>query len=211
MEDENDENSGCLTRELAKIGKPKKPRFTLSPKKSFAMPATAQNNNRLISTSSAAPMSAVNFELFQLQQTYTKPMQISNLSNINLNNNKYLLNRQLSSQASSSSSNQHLNSTLRIQNEFSPKKKVINSFTAAEIMKRIVVPPVGGNASRMARATNSLFNVANDLYKHSTTSRGKVKTSTIVELTRKMSQLRLSGLRGYGNDIWSRVWLNAAA
>lgn len=138
-------------------------------------------------------------------------MQINNLSNINLNNNKYLLNRQLSSQSSTSSSNQHLNSTLRIQNEFSPKKKVINSFTAAEIMKRIVIPPIGGNVSRMARATNSLLNVANDLYKHSTSGHGKVKSSTIVELTRKMAQLRLSGLRGYGNDIWSRVWQNAAA
>lgn len=78
-------------------------------------------------------------------------------------------------------------------------------------MKRIVVPPIGGNASRVARASNSLFNVANDLYKHSASSRGKVKSSTIVELTRKMAQLRLSGLRGYSNDIWSQVWQNAAA
>lgn len=209
VEDEIDENSGCLTMEPAKIEKTKKSRPPLSQKKSAAKPATAQNNNRLVATIGAAPMSAVNFELFKLQQTYTKPMQINNLSNINLNNNKYLLNRQLSSQPSPS--HQHLNSTLRIQNEFSPKKKVINSFTAAEIMKRIVIPPVGGNASRMARATNSLLNVANDLCKHSTAGRGKVKSSTIVELTRKMAQLRLSGLRGYGNDIWSRVWQNAAA
>lgn len=195
--------------EPAKIEKPKKSRPPLSQKKSPTKPGTAQINNQLVTTSSAAPMSAVNFELFKLQQTYTKPMQINNFSNINLNNNKYLLNRQLSSQPSPP--NPHSNSTHRIQNEFSPKKKVINSFTAAEIMKRIVIPPVGGNASRMARATNSLLNVANDLYKHSTTGRGKVKSSTIVELTRKMAQLRLSGLRGYGNDIWSRVWQNAAA
>lgn len=218
--DENDENSGGVAPEKpAKCEEWRtiamKPRPILAPKnRSPAKPAIAQMNNQLLSPIISASTSAVNAELFKLQQSYTKPMQMNNLSNINLNNNKYLLNRQLSTQplsSSSASSNKHLNSNFRIQNEFSPEKKVINSFTAAEIMKRIVIPPVGGNVSKIARASNSLFNVANDLYKHSATGRGKVKTSTIIELTRKMAQLRLSGLRGYSNDIWSRVWQNAAA
>lgn len=182
-----------------------KPRPILSPKKSPVEPVLVEMNNQLLSHENPLPSLTVNCELFKLQQNYTKSMEMNNVSNINLNNNKYLLNRHLSSSQPSP------NIGVRIQNQFSPKKKVINSFTAAEIMKRIVVPPIGGNASRVARASNSLFNVANDLYKHSASSRGKVKSSTIVELTRKMAQLRLSGLRGYSNDIWSQVWQNAAA
>lgn len=182
----------------------------LSPKKSPIKPATTLMNNQLFSTDFAAtmtcamPTTALNPNLFELQQSYTKSIEKSNLSNINFNNNTYLLNRQFATQ--SSTLNPLLNS-YRIQNEFSRKKKVINSFTAAEVMKRIVIPPVGGNAFRMAHTTNSLVNVANNLYKHSVSSHSPVKASTIVELTRKMAKLRLSG---YCNDIWSRVWPNVA-
>lgn len=181
-----------------------KPRPILSPKmspnQSPVKPALVQMNYQLLSNENSLPPQALNCELFKLQQNYTKSMRMNNVGNINLNNNKYLLNRHLLS--SQPSPNGHSHSNVRIQNEFSPKRNVINSFTAAEIMKRIVVPPIGGNASRMARASNSLFNVANDLYKHAAMSRGKVKSWTIVELTRKMAQLRLVG---HKNDVWSQV------
>lgn len=163
-------------------------------------PLLSNNNDQFTSPTIAS-------NVFQLEKDFNmKKWPTTNLSNINFGHNSFLMNR-YQDQVTPLTPPQTPppESMCRMESEFSPQKTV----PAIKLIKRLVVPPNGLNGSRIARTTNTLFNVANNLYKHSTTYSGKVKSSTMAELTRKFAQMKLSGLHGYRNDIWSRVLLSS--